>query len=392
MSTGWMDETICGHWGEEQPAPCHAVVPPLYLNSLHTFDTIEDCMNFNADEDNGQYTYGRVSNPTVALLEQKLNALERGAGALCFGSGMAAITSTVMHCVKPGGHIVAVRNCYGPAAHFFTQQLRDKFGIDVTFVEGSDVSEFERAARKNTQLFYLESPSSLVFSLQDLKKVAQLAKSLGVKTAIDNTWSTPIFQKPITMGIDFVIHTLSKYVGGHSDIIGGAVICASHDDYLSIRKVERELFGGILGPFEGWLAIRGLRSLNARMAAHQANAMEIARRLAEHKKVKTLYYPGHPSHPQYALAKEQMSGFSGLMSIVPDMSFERTCAFVNKLELFRRGCSWGGFESLVIVPMHGMSEEQARAAGGARNLVRLHVGQENVEDLWRELDSALNEA
>lgn len=385
----WTDETICGHYGEERPAPLHAVVPPLYLNSLHTFDTIEEYFGYKGEA--GEYIYGREANPTVELLEQKLNALEQGAGALCFGSGMAAITSAVLACVRPGGHLVAVQNCYGPAHKFFVEQLHEKFGIEVTFVKGDQVSDFESALRENTQLFYLESPSSLVFSLQDLPAVAALARKHNVRTAIDNTWCTPLFQKPLTMGIDISIHTMSKYIGGHSDIIGGALVCKDRALWQSIKTTERELLGGILGPFEAWLAIRGLRSMPARMALHQQNAIEIAGRLAEHPLVETLNYPGHPSHPQYDLARQQMRGFTGLLSIVPALSFEKTCAFVNKLELFRRGCSWGGFESLAVMPMAGMSDEEAREAGGARNLVRLHVGQENVEDLWKDLSDAFKD-
>ena len=384
----WMDETVCEHRGEEEVAPLHAVVPPLYLNSLHTFDTIGEYLSFKDDQDE-QYIYGRVSNPTVALLECKLAALERGAGALCFGSGMAAITSAIMACAAPGDHIVAVDSCYGPTRRFLTEQMRDRFGVDVDFVRAENAGDFEAVLRENTKLIYLESPSSLVFALTDLGEVASLARARGIRTIIDNTWSTPLYQKPLTLGIDISLHSLSKYIGGHSDIIGGALICRDEALYRSIRMTQRELWGGIMGPFEAWLALRGLRSLPARLALHSSNALAMANYLAAHPRVARLIYPGHPSFPQYELARRQMSGFSGLMSFIPALSFEQTCRMVDGLRLFRRGVSWGGVESLVCMPFGRATEDAAAAAGGARNLVRISVGQESAADLIADIDRAL---
>jgi cystathionine gamma-lyase len=383
-----MDETLCEHRGEEEVAPLHAVVPPLYLNSLHTFDTIGEYLGFKDDQE--QYIYGRVSNPTVALLECKLAALERGAGALCFGSGMAAITSAIMACAVPGDHIIAVESCYGPTRRFLTEQMRDRYGVDVDFVRGEDAADFEAVLRENTKLFYLESPSSLVFTLTNLGEVALLAKARGIRTIIDNTWGTPLYQKPLTLGIDISLHSLSKYIGGHSDIIGGALICGDEALCWSIRMTQRELWGGIMGPFEAWLALRGLRSLPARLALHSSNAATVANHLAAHPQIARLLYPGHPSFPQFELAQRQMSGYSGLMSFVPALNFEQTCQMVDSLRLFRRGVSWGGVESLVCMPFGRGTEEAAAASGGARNLVRISVGQENAADLIADLDQALS--
>ena len=384
----YSDATICCHTGEERPAAEHAVIPPIFMTSLHTFDTIEDYFNYTPDS--GQFIYARCSNPTTALLEEKINALEQGQGCLCFASGMAAISTAILSCVKKDGHIVAVQNVYGPAHTFMTAYLKEKMNVETTYVRGDDPEQFEKAIRKNTDLFYLESPSSVVLSLQDIPAIAQIAKAHGIKTVIDNSWATPLFQKPITMGIDIVVHTMSKYIGGHSDIVGGAAVFADAAAKEHARAVERELFGGILGPFESWLCIRGLRTLPARLALHQHNAGIIADRLYRHPKVKKLYYPGHPGFEQYELAKKQMSGFTGLMSIVPEGDFEAACRFCNSLKIFRLGCSWGGFESLAVMPLAGATEEAAAEMGGARNLVRLYVGQEDVEDLWNDLDQALS--
>lgn len=390
MRHQWSDDTICGHQGEEREAPFRAIVPPLYLNSLHSFERVEDIIGAPADDDKGLYYYGRVGNPTTHLLEDKLNALERGAGCLCFGSGMAAITSAIMYCVRMGGHIVAVRNSYGPARQFF-QELKRIMDVDTTYVTGRDPEDFARASRMNTCLYYLESPSSVVMELQDLRAVATLASQRGIKTIIDNTWCTPLFQKPINMGIDFVVHTMSKYIGGHSDIIGGALIAASKEDYRIIKSRERELFGGILGPFESWLAIRGLRTLPARLRQHSQSARVIAERLEAHPKVEKVFYPGLPSFGQAELASRQMCGFSGLLSFIPKPGFSDTCRGVNAMELFRRGVSWGGFESLVVMPQQNLPPEQAAELGGAVNLVRLAVGLEDVEDLWADIEAALEE-
>ena len=384
----YSDATICGHFGEEQPAAEHAVIPPIFMTSLHTFDSIEKHLNYKPDS--GKFIYARCSNPTTALLEEKINALEKGNGCLCFASGMAAISTAILSCVKANGHIVAVQNVYGPAHAFMSEYLKEKMNVETTYVKGDDPAQFEAAVRENTNLFYLESPSSVVLSLQDIPAVAKIAKEHGIKTVIDNSWATPLYQKPITMGIDIVVHTMSKYIGGHSDIVGGAAIFADAEAKEHARSIERELLGGILGPFESWLCIRGLRTLPARLALHQHNAIIIADRLYQHPKVKKLLWPGHPDFKQYELAKKQMSGFTGLMSIIPEGSFEAACRFCNALKIFRLGCSWGGFESLAIMPMAGMSDEAAAEMGGARNLVRLYIGQEDAEDLWADLEQALD--
>lgn len=382
-------EYICTHLGEENIADQNfgAVVPPLYATSLHVFKSAEDLLGFDSEAPEKQYLYGRVDNPTVNLLEKKLAALEGAEGALCFASGMAAISSAVLHCVKPGDHLVSVSNAYGPARRFFDSMLK-KIGVEVSYVTGSDPEDFRKALRENTTLFYLESPTSCVMELQDLAAVSAIAKERGVKTVIDNTWATPIYQKPLALGVDIVVHTMSKYIGGHSDIIGGA-LCAEGATIAAIKREERELLGGIIGPFEAWLAIRGLRSMPARLEKSGKNAQQVAEFLEKHPRVRKVNYPGLPSFSQYELGQRQMSGYSGLLSFEMQGTPEESIAIANRLEIFRRGVSWGGFESLVCLPTYNYSEEEAARQNTSRNLLRIYCGLEDAETLIADLRQAL---
>lgn len=380
---------ICTHLGEENAADVNfgAVIPPIFATSLHVFADMEGLLGFDPQNPKNQYIYGRVDNPTVMLLEKKLAALERADGALCFASGMAAITAAVLHFVNPGDHIVSVTNAYGPARSFF-DSLGSKYGVETTYVSGSDPQEFEACTKGNTALYYLESPTTAVMELQNLSAITSIAKSKGIKTVIDNTWATPICQQPLTLGVDVVVHTMSKYIGGHSDIIGGA-LCANARIIQEIKASERELLGGIIGPFEAWLAIRGLRTMPARLRQSGQNAMAAAKFLDAHPRVRRVNYPGIPSHPQYALAQRQMTGCSGLLSFELDGTPEDSIQFANRLKMFRKGVSWGGFESLVCMPMYKLTDEEAKNRNSSRNLVRLYCGLENEGELLADIDRAL---
>ena len=376
------DEWICAHYGDDYAKQKGSVSPPIYQSSTHIFESCEEMtarrgMKRPFDGDR-TYFYGREGNPTVEVLEKKLAALERTEGCLCFGSGMAAITSAAMYCLKQGDHAVVVDHSYG--RHFLTNFLPD-YGVDVTSVEGSSIVEFEKALRPNTKLFYLESPSGGVYSLQDLAAVSELAQSKGIITAIDNTWSTPIHQKPHTFGIDLVIHSLSKYVGGHSDIIGGAV--TGRWEHIAELARVRSQYGGILHPQESYLALRGLRTLPVRMRVHQRNGMSVAEYLDRHPKVVKVNYPGLETHPQHELAKRQMLGFSSLMSMILDAPVENARLFVNDLRLFKIAVSWGGYESLIIEPRP--NRENANLSG-----TRFFVGQDNIDDLLEDLEHSLS--
>jgi cystathionine gamma-lyase len=386
-------EYICTHYGEEELDDKYhnAVIPPIAATSLHVFKDVESYLDYFSSggvKSKDQYSYGRVSNPTVALLEKKLAALERADGALCFGSGMAAITSAIMHCVKPGGHIISINNVYGVTKNFFDNKLK-KWGVETDYVRGCDPSDFKRMIRPETTLFYLESPSGLSMDLQDLKTVAAIAKTHGIKTIVDNSCATSIYQQPITLGIDIVVHTMSKYIGGHSDIIGG-VICSDADTIFDINREGRQIDGGILSPFEAWLCIRGLRTLPVRVKKSGENAMAMAKLLDESPKIHKVNYPGLSSHPQFELANRQMSGFSGLLSFEPHATKEQCIKFGNSLRLFQTGVSWGGFESLFGMTVYTKDDEQDPRHGEECNLIRLYCGLEDTHSLLDDVTHALD--
>ncbi len=384
--------TIASHYGEVRDEYQGAVVPPIFQNSLFTFPSWEaiDAAFSNPEQ---SYIYSRGNNPTVHVAERKLAKMAGGGQAKLFASGMAAISAAIMHCVKKDGHVIAVNNIYGPANSFLSVYLAEKMGIEVTFVSGKTLDDFSRNIRDNTCLIYLESPSSVVFSLQDLAGVATLARSHGIKTIVDNTWATPIFQKPLTLGIDIEVHSCSKYIGGHSDVVAGAII-ASTETIAAIFKREFLLYGGKIAPFEAWLITRSLRTLDLRMRQHQHNALKIATFLQQHPKVQRVYYPGLDDFEQSALARKQMTGFSGLMAIdVACEEIEKIKAFVNHLHYFEIGVSWGGHESLIYAPaisyLKEMTPEQFRKLGITLGSIRLSIGLEDADDLQGDLEQAL---
>jgi len=385
-------ETIVTHWGEDRSLNQGAVVSPVFQNSLFTFedwDAIDEAFNDKVNN----CIYSRGQNPTVRLAEEKIAALAGGEKAELLGSGMAAISAAALHYLKAGDHIVTLNTLYGPAGSFIGSYLVEKMGITVTRVSGEDVEEFRSAIQENTKLFYLESPSTVVFSMQDIRAVADLAKSRGIHTVIDNTWATPLFQKPLEMGVDLEVHSCSKYLGGHSDIVSGVVI-GNKKDIDSISVIEQQLLGGKMAPFEAWLLTRSLRTFPIRMERHQESALEVAKHLEDHPGIRRVIYPGLPSFPQYELGRKQMRGYSGLMSFELDTeNLESIKKFVNSLGLFGIGVSWGGHESLVYAPaisyLKELPEERFREMGIAPGLIRISVGLENCSDLISDLDQAL---
>lgn len=384
--------TIACHYGEDTEQNHGAVVPPIYQNSLFTFkdwDAIDNAFS-NADQ---QFIYTRGNNPSAKVVEEKLAKMARGERAKLFTSGMAAISTAIMHYVKYDGHVIAVSNVYGPVNNFLSVYLKEKMNIEVTFISGKDTVEFETSIKENTCLIYLESPSSVVFSLQDLKAVAQIAKAHHIPTVIDNTWATPVFQKPLKMGIDMEVHSCTKYIGGHSDVVAGVII-GKEKDLKEICAREHAWFGGKVAPFEAWLIMRSLRTLPIRMKAHSESAMKVAKFLEGHEKVKRVYYPGLESFDQYELGKKQMNGYSGLLAIeLACNEVEKIKAFVNSLEIFSIGVSWGGHESLVYVPaisyLKEFTPEQFKGLGISLGDIRLSIGLEDVEEIIEDLEEAL---
>ena len=378
-------EDIITHLGDDYHRFEGAIVPPIFQNSLFVMSKDEDSKHM--DWDGNQYVYTRMSNPTIELAEKKIAALEGGESARCFSSGMAAISASIMHFVEKDCHVVAVRSLYSGAREVFNDYLK-KFGVEVTYVKGDDAEEFEKAIRPNTKLIYLESPSTFTFVIQDLEKIAQIAKTHGIGTVIDNTYATPIHQNPLKYGIDIVVHTVSKYLSGHSDIVGGVAV-GSKKIMQEMAAKERALLGGNMDPHQAWLLTRGMRTLTVRLKQHEENALKVAEYLEGHPKVKRVIYPGLKSFPQYEMAKKYLSGNNGLLSFIPDSSGENIMKFVKALEYFQWGCSWGGFESLVMPIGVGMDEETSKRNDTPINLVRLHIGLENVDTLIKDLDNAM---
>lgn len=378
---------ITSHYGEEYEQYYNAIVPPIFMNSLNVFHEIDDYFDAKV-HDKHTYVYGRVQNPTVRILEDKVAALEHGVAAFAFGSGMAAATTAVLSVVRTGQNIVSVRNAYGPLKKFVENYCPAHLGTTLTYVKGDDISEFEEAITDNTALVILESPSSVVFSLQDIEAVCKIAHAHGAKVYIDNTFCTPIFSNPLDMGVDIVMHTTSKYMGGHSDVVGG--VLAVRDEELANTIVDnRELLGGIMGPMEAWLVLRGLRTLSVRVKEHEKIAMQVAEYLENHPKVDKVYYTGLKSHPQYELVQKQQKGSTGLIAFEIKGSTEDAKKVVNSLKIFKIGVSWGGFESLVMMPQMRLDEETCEWLGARQGLIRIHCGLEGVDALIADLEQAL---
>jgi len=378
---------VTAHYGEEYEQYYNSIVPPVFMNSLNVFETIDDYYDFDRT-DRHMYCYGRVQNPTTRILEDKIAALEHGAGALAFASGMAAATTAVLTACRSGSHVVCIHNAYGPLKDFLNGYCREHMGIATTYVKGDCAEEFAEAVTDGTDLIVLESPSSVVLSLQDIGAVRLVAQKHNALIYIDNSYCTPIYQQPLLMGADIVMHTTSKYIGGHSDVIGG-MLAVKDEELLKKLTRGRELLGGIVGPMEAWLMIRGLRTLEVRLKAHQNTAMKVAQFLESHEKVRKVNYPGLSSHPQYELMKGQQSGNTGLLSFEIDGTTNDAKKLAESLKIFKIGVSWGGFESLVFMPHARMDEETCQMLSADQNVIRIHCGLEGTDALISDLESAL---
>lgn len=387
------DKTMLVHYNEDRSQYQGAVVPPIFQNSLYTFESYEDIDNA-FDNPESQYIYSRGNNYGVCMVEAKIAKLCGAQAAKMFASGMGAISSAIFHCVKSGDHIITINNVYGPTNNFIRHYLRDKCNIESTFVDGKNVSDFENAIRQNTRLIYLESPSSVVFALQDIQEIAILAKKHNIKTVIDNTWATPIFQKPLSLGVDLEVHSCSKYLGGHSDVVAG-VVAGRKEDIGAMKLNEAALLGAKMSPFEAWLILRSLRTLLIRMNEHKENTKKILDFLRGHGAIKHIYHPALAENGQNELLKKQMTGYSGLFAFeLKTNDLDKIKAFVNCLKYFKIGVSWGGHESLVYIPaisyLKEMEPEQFSALNICLGTIRVSVGLEAAEDLIEDLKTSLD--
>jgi cystathionine beta-lyase/cystathionine gamma-synthase len=368
------------HVGQEPDPLTGAVTVPIYPTSTYVQQGI--------GEHKG-YEYSRVSNPTRDRLEQNLAALEGGVAAKVFASGMAAINA-ITSTLKSGDHLVCGHDLYGGVPRLFNQVLTN-FGLEFSYVDTSDEKNVERAIRKNTRMVYVETPTNPLMQLTDLAAISHICRTRKVQLVVDNTFLSPYFQQPIALGADMVIHSTTKFLNGHSDGIGGVVVCTTQEQAEKLAFLQKAA-GAILSPFECWLVLRGVKTLAARMEIHDRNGRIVADFLAKHKKVKQVLYPGLPDHPQHALAKRQMSGFGSMIT------FEtRSMKNANKMLKAVRVCSFGeslgGVETLISHPATmthaALGEKGRKAIGITDGMVRISVGIEDVQDLLDDLDQAL---
>lgn len=379
-------ETLIQHFAEQEKAQ-NAVIAPLFQNSTFVYDSFEEFWSaWQAEAGGPPYIYSRMGNPSLDTLERKLAAMEGTERAKTLGSGMAALAVTVMSCVSAGGHVVCVDTVYGSSRQLLDKHL-SRYGVTTTYVDGRTVESIADAIRPETQLVYLESPSSLVFYLQDLEAVCRVARERGITTMIDNTYATPLRQNPAAFGVDIVVHSATKYINGHGDLTAG-VVCASAARIDALTKAEVNLFGSILSPFAGWLTLRGLRTLPLRLKRSAQTADVVAGWLSQHPRVDRVLHLGLPSFPQRELFEKQMRGASGLFSFVPKSQDRAWVArFIDSLKLFGLGVSWGGHESLVIsMPIQPLDWSEKTY------IVRLSCGLEDPQDLVNDLAQAFEAA
>lgn len=376
---------ILNHLGEEDKQ-YGAMVPPIVQTSNFAFNTVTDFRNALKEEQQ-HYIYTRGNNPTVEILRKKIAALEKTDDALVTASGSAAIATAVMAFVQKGDHIICVQKPYSWAKNLM-EYFMPRFGVEVTFIDGTVNENFDNAIRPNTKLIYLESPNSITLELQDLAYVAALAKSKNITTVIDSTYCSPLYQNPFELGIDIVIHSASKYFGGHSDIVAGA-ICGSNLNIAKIFSTTFMTFGGIVSPNDAWLMIRSMRTLELRVQKSNESAVKVANYLSTHTKVEKLIFPFHPSFSQYNLAKKQMRGTGGILSfLLKAENVAQIEKFADSLKHFLLAVSWGGHESLVV-PVAGLTNDLSTLHPTMPwNLVRLYIGLDDVEVLIGDLQQA----
>lgn len=377
--TGFRTKAI--HIGQEPEKITGAVAVPVFQTSTYA----QKELGGHADFD-----YARTINPTRIALEKNLAALENGTFGYCFASGMAAIAAT-LSLVKSGDHVIAGNDMYGGSYRYFSRILSEN-GVEFSYVDMREPKNIETAIRSNTKLIYCETPTNPMMNLVDLTAVSTIAKTKSLISVVDNTFMSPYFQNPLDLGIDIVLHSATKYIGGHSDVIGGAVITI-HPGLAEKIKFYQNSAGGVPGPWDVWLLLRSVKTLALRMESHNTNAMQIAEFISGEKKVKKIYYPGLKSHPQHELAKKQMRGFGGIISIETG-SLENAKRFTNKLEVFTLGESLGGVESLVCHPVtmtHGSIPSERRGELGITDgLIRLSVGIEDIDDLMADIRRGLD--
>jgi len=375
--------TRCIHAGQEPDPTTGAVMMPIYATSTY----VQQSPGVNKG-----YDYARTKNPTRMAFERCIADLEGGSAAFAFASGLAAI-STSLECLDQGSHVISVDDLYGGSRRLFERVRKRSMGIEVSYLDLSDPDAIEAEIRPNTRLVWVETPTNPLLKLVDLERVAAIAKKRGIWAAADNTFASPYVQRPLEHGFDLVVHSTTKYLNGHSDMVGGVAVVADNAELSERLKFLQNAVGAIQGPFDSFLALRGLKTLALRMERHCTSGLKVAAWLERHPKVRRVFYPGLASHPQHALAKKQMHGFGGMISAELEGTLDDARRFLERCQLFALAESLGGVESLIEHPAlmtHGSVPVDVRAALGISDtLVRLSVGIEDYDDLIADLDAAL---
>jgi cystathionine gamma-lyase len=374
-------ETKAIHAGQEHDAATGAVVVPVHFTSTFAWES---------PGKHGKYAYARTQNPTREALEKCAAALENGRHGLAFASGMAAINN-VLNLLKAGDHLVCTNDMYGGTYRILEEVYRD-YGVEFSLVDTTDPASIEAALRKNTRMIWVETPSNPLLRITDLAAVARIGKSRNLITVMDNTFATPYFQRPLDLGIDIVVHSTTKYLGGHSDVVGGLVITSNERHFKRLGFCQNAV-GGTPGPMDAYLVLRGIKTLAVRMKEHMANAVKVAEFLESHPRARKVMFPWSPGHPQYDLVRKQMSGMSGMVSFEIDGDLNDARRFLERVRLFTLAESLGGVESLIEHPVtmtHShVPAEVRQQAGISDSLIRVSVGIENVDDLIDDLRQAM---
>ena len=369
------------HAGQEPDPSTGAIMTPIFQTSTFAQTGLGEHKGFE---------YARTSNPTRTALEACLAALEEGKYGLAFASGMAA-ESAILSLLSAGDHIVSCDDLYGGSYRIFERVMR-RYNVETTYVTAGNVAAYEQAIRPNTKMIWLETPTNPLLRLVDIRAVAEVAHRHNLLVVVDNTFASPYFQQPLKLGADIVVHSTTKYINGHSDVIGGALVMNNEEVYEAI-KFYQNAAGGVPSPFDSWLTLRGIKTLAVRMRQHEENARGVARFLAEHPRVERIYYPGLPSHPDHALAKRQMSGFGGMVSFQFKGAYADVDKMVRRFKVFTLAESLGGVESLCCHPAsmtHGSIPKEIRESRGLTDtLLRLSIGIEDLDDLLADLEQAL---
>jgi len=377
------------HAGEDRTQNYGAVSVPIYPASVYAFsDAVEGAAIHNHEKDG--YFYGRLGNPTQTALEKVMSELENGENALAFASGMAAVSAAILTLVKTGDHIVAPESMYSTTTNLL-HHLQNNFGIDASFIDAANADNYRDAIRENTKVFWIETPSNPLVKITDIAAVAEIAKANNIITIADNTFATPYNQRPLDLGADVLIHSATKYLGGHSDLTAGIMV-GKNNIVEKARLSTTKIYGGNIAPQIAWLLMRGIKTLALRMERHNSNASALANMLYGHEKVSEVFYPGLENHPNHRIARQQMDGFGGMIGF--DLqTFNAARSFVNNVKLCTLATSLGGVETIVqhsaAMTHAALSPEQRREAGISDGLIRLSVGIEDIQDLSQDIERAL---